>query len=129
MAKKNKPVELGAAIERELTIYSKDVEARIEEVTKAAMSKLVRQTKATAPVGKRGKFRRSIAGKKLDIPRGSAYLWHVKAPEYRLTHLLVHGHATRNGGRTRADPFLQNALNAILPEYEEKLKEAVKNDS
>ena len=56
------------------------------------------------------------------------YIWHVKAPDHRLTHLLVHGHATRNGGRTKADPFLQNALDTVLPEYETAVKEAVQSD-
>ena len=45
---------------------------------------------------------------------------------HRLTHLLVHGHATRNGGRTKANPFLKNALDAVLPEYERAVEEAVK---
>jgi hypothetical protein len=40
----------------------------------------------------------------------------------------VHGHATKNGGRTRADPFLHNALGHVLPEYERAIEEAVQND-
>ena len=54
------------------------------------------------------------------------YIWYVKAPDHRLTHLLVHGHATRNGGRTKANPFLKNALDDVLPEYERAVEEAVK---
>jgi hypothetical protein len=56
------------------------------------------------------------------------FIWHVKAPDYRLTHLLVKGHATKDGGRTKANPFLQNALDQVLPEYEKEVEEAVKSD-
>ena len=53
-------------------------------------------------------------------------MWYVKAPDHRLTHLLVRGHATKDGGRTKADPFLENALDVVLPEYEQNAREAVK---
>ena len=52
----------------------------------------------------------------------------MKAPCHRLTHLLVHGHETRDGGRTRPDPFLKNALDRVLPEYERDVEEAIKGD-
>lgn len=57
-----------------------------------------------------------------------SYVWHVKAPDYRLTHLLVHGHATKDGGRTKGNPFLANALAQVLPEYERKVEEVLRND-
>ena len=53
--------------------------------------------------------------------------WYVKAPDYRLTHLIVHGHATKDGGRTRGNPFLKNALDEVLPEYEREVEEVLKN--
>ena len=53
--------------------------------------------------------------------------WYVKAPHYRLTHLLVHGHAKKDGGRVQGDPFLQNALDEVLPEYERAVEEGLKN--
>lgn len=128
MAKTIKPEDLGAAIEEELTLYHDSVLQKINNLSKQAAAKLVQVTKATAPVGKRGSFKDHIASKLYRKgARGNTYVWYVRAPDYRLTHLLVHGHATRNGGRTRADPFLNNAVDQVLPEYERNVEEALKN--
>lgn len=128
MAKTIKPADLGAAIQQELELYREGVAERVNAVGKTAAEKLKKLTKATAPVAS-GSFRKNIAVKEVDSGHGTKkYIWHVKAPDHRLTHLLVHGHATRNGGRTKADPFLQNALDTVLPEYEQAVKEAVQND-
>lgn len=128
MAKTIKPADLGAAIQQELELYSEVVTKRVNAVGKTATDKLKKLTKASAPVAS-GSFRKNIAVKEVDSGHGTKkYIWHVKAPDHRLTHLLVHGHATRNGGRTKADPFLQNALDTVLPEYEQTVKEAVQSD-
>lgn len=128
MAKTIKPQDLGAAIEEELTTYHENVLERINALGEAAVKKLAQLTKSTAPIGARGSFRRSItSGVVRQGKRGNTYAWYVKAPDYRLTHLLVHGHATKNGGRTKGDPFLQNAVDQVLPEYERDVEEAVKN--
>ena len=132
MAKKSiNPTDLGAVIEQELTLYTKEVQERIDAAGNAAMKKLVKRTQVTAPMGNRmgGNFAASIASKKIKGVGGNTYVWYVKEPNHRLTHLLVHGHATRDGGRTKPDPFLQNALNEILPEYEAAVEEAIKNDT
>ena len=132
MAKTIKPGDLGAAISQELTTYHAEVVEKLDAAGDAAIKKLVNLTRATAPKGIRGKFRRFISSKCLKGERrgiyvqGSTYVWYVKPPEYRLTHLLAYGHATKNGGRTKADPFLKNALDTVLPEYEEAVKEAIK---
>ena len=130
MSKSVKPEDLGKALKEELTIYSTGVTDRINAVAKAAIEKLVNLTRQTAPKGDRKskKFAKSIAYKETVKSRGNEYTWYVKAPNYRLTHLLVHGHATKDGGRTKADPFLQNALDEVLPEFEHQVEEAVKND-
>jgi hypothetical protein len=73
-----------------------------------------------------GTFKKNIAWKEVNKGLGDKkYVWHVKAPDHRITHLLVHGHATRNGGRTKANPFLRNALDQVLPAYEKEVKEAL----
>lgn len=126
MAKTIKPGDLGAAISQELTVYHADIVEKLDAAGDAAVKKLVKLTKSTAPKGERGSFRRSISSKRLEgDKRGSTYVWYVKPPDHRLTHLLVHGHATKDGGRTKADPFLKNALDVVLPEYEEAVKEAI----
>lgn len=129
MSKTIKPDDLGAAIERELAIYAKSAQEGVDACGRRAMRKLVKRTQETAPLGKRrgGNFAASIASKEVKGIRGSRFLWFVKAPNHRLTHLIVKGHATKNGDRTKANPFLKNALDDVLPEYEKEIEEVLKN--
>lgn len=127
MSKTIKPGDLGAAIAEELTVYHENATNAVDAAGERGIKKLVKLTKASAPVGARGDFKKSIASKLLKKSnRGNTYVWYVKAPNHRLTHLLVHGHATVNGGRTNGDPFLKNALDDVLPEYEKEVEEALK---
>ena len=93
------------------------------------MSELVKTTKATAPVGKRQKhYKDQIASKKLyENANGSSYLWYVKDPDYRLTHLLNNGHALRDGGRVEGTHFLEKAVEPIIEDYLRKVEEICKN--
>ena len=128
MAKTIEPKYLAEALQQELESYSQGVTERVNAVGAAAINKLKKLTKATAPVAS-GSYRKHIAVTERTNERGvKTHVWYVKKPDHRLTHLLVHGHATRTGGRTRANPFLKNALATVLPEYEENVKEALKND-
>lgn len=137
-----KPDELGKMIDDGLIEYSEELVDRVNEAGSSAMDELVKLTKASAPVGARGDFRRDITSRESAAMYGHTkwqrkskyskftlsvkkFIWCVKAPNYRLTHLLVHGHATPDGGRTKANPFLQNALDQVLPEYEKAIKNAI----
>lgn len=132
MAKTTKPEDLGKALEQELTIYHKGVVKLLDKAGNKAIKELERITKDTAPFNEkayRGHYVDSIATKKETERTGvTRFIWYVKPPNHRLTHLLVKGHATKDGGRTKADPFLQNALNRVLPEYEKDVQEAVKGE-
>lgn len=126
MGKSIKPEDLGAAIQAELKLYSEGVTERVNAAGRTAANKLKKLTKATAPVAS-GSFKKNIAVKEVDAGNGmKKYIWYVKAPDHRLTHLLVHGHATKTGGRTKADPFLANALKVVEPEFEKAVEEAVR---
>lgn len=120
---------LTEVINKELTIYSKGVTENVKKIAKESMAKLVKQTKATAPVGKRTKhYRDSISSKKTeDSDRGVTYTWYVKGSNYRLSHLLERGHALRGGGRVEGTHFIEKASDPILAEYEQKVEEAIQN--
>lgn len=121
--------QLSDAISKELTLYHKDVIDGIKKESKKSMGQLVKDTKATAPVGKRTKhYRDSISSKKqLENDRCAVYVWYVKGSDYRLSHLLENGHALRNGGRVAGTHFIKNASDPILEKYIQAVEEIVKN--
>lgn len=133
MSKVNSRVQitgLTEALQATLDDYSAKVLEGVDGASWRAADKLRQLTQANAPVGVRKKFKRSIAIKEIYKERGKyrgrTYVWHVKPPDHRLTHLLVHGHATKDGGRTKADPFLQNAIDQVAPEYVKEVEDALK---
>lgn len=130
MSKGIKPEELGAAIVDQLTLYHQDVIESVNAAGEKAIKLLVKKTKATAPKDKRGDFRKAITyqEKTRNATGDKEFIWGAKAPESRLTHLLVKGHLKRDGkDRTDPNPFLENALAEVLPEYENDVKEALEN--
>lgn len=123
--------DLDTAIVDMLTDYKDGVANGVYRVGSKAIKEIERLTIDTAPIGNRknasSHFRESIASKsERDRLGNSTHTWYVKAPNYRLTHLIVKGHAKANGGRTRANPFLKNAVNAVLPKFEEDVERVVR---
>lgn len=123
---------LSSELEKELTVYSKSVLEKLKITAEKYSTELVAQTKATAPVGNRrsNKYKNSIKCKKLnESARGITYVWYVdsKDSNYRLTHLLVHGHALRDGGRSKANDFLKNAVDDVTAKYIQEVEEIIKN--
>ena len=125
MSRTIRPQDLGAAIAEQLTIYHADTLEKVNAAGEKAAKKLVKLTKASAPK-KSGDFAKSLTYTAKTKTGGDiAYTWGAKAPHHRLTHLLVNGHPTVNGKRVKGDPFLENALDIVLPEYENDVKEAL----
>lgn len=121
--------QLSEAVNKELTLYSENVIKGVKNQAKISMDQLVRETKATAPVGKRRRhYKDSIKSRKESEDKQSvSYLWYVDGSDYRLSHLLEHGHALRNGGRVSGTHFIQNALDPIMEDYQRKVEEVCKN--
>ena len=129
MAKSIKPEALGKAITEQLSLYHEDVVEKVNAAGEKAVKALVKKTKKTAPK-RSGDYRKSITSAEKEFPAtgDKEYTWGAKAPHFRLTHLLVNGHQKPNGGRVPGDPFLENALADVLPEYEKDVEEAIKHD-
>jgi hypothetical protein len=130
MSKGIKLEQLGDAIGKELTLYGEEIRDKVNKAGAKAIKELERKTKDTAPYNARAYHRHyaDLIATKSETSRtgDKTHFWYVKPPGHRLTHLLVNGHDTKDGGRTKADPFLRNALDAVLPEYERDVEEAVK---
>lgn len=119
--------QLSTAISEELENYNRSVIRGTKDEAKKAMDRLVRETKANAPA-RRPRYKNSITSRKeWESALGIGYIWYVKGSEYRLSHLLENGHATRNGGRTRAYRFIKNASDPILDDYVTAVEEVCKN--
>lgn len=120
---------LGEVIGEELKLYTFEVNEEVYKAGQKAVKELERITKDTAPFNARAYHRHysDLITHKSERKRTgvSVHTWYVKAPGYRLTHLLVKGHETRDGGRTGSDPFLENALAKVLPQYEKDIEEAL----
>ena len=123
--------DLSGAIARELTVYGKNVQEKVNKAGRKAIKEVERKTKDTAPFNARAYHEHyaDMIATQTDKARtgDETHTWYVKPPGHRLTHLLVHGHETRDGGRTSASSFLQDALDDVLPDYEKEVEEAAKN--
>lgn len=121
--------QLGEAISQELTLYNDRIISGVKAEAKKSMNQLVKKTKATAPVGKRRKhYKDSIKSKKMsENDRSVSYLWYVAGSDYRLSHLLENGHASRNGGRVSGTHFIKNASDPILKDYIQAVEEVIGN--
>lgn len=107
--------------------YSAQATAAVDMLSEEAVKRLAKETKGTAPKGARGSFKRHItSGVTTKTRYRRIHAWYVKPPDHRLTHLLVKGHATRDGGRTKANPFLHNALGSVMEWFEERLENVLK---
>ena len=121
--------QLSDAVQEELTLYGKNVIDGIKKQAKKSMDQLVKDTKTTAPVGRRSKhYKDSIKGKKTsENDRSVSYMWYVDGPDYRLSHLLENGHALKNGGRVEGTHFIKNASDPILEQYMKAVEEVIEN--
>ena len=118
--------QLAAEIAKGLAEYSQDVVEKVnvssEKVGKAA----VKQLKQTSPK-KTGKYAKSwTMSTEKEIGQPHKRIIHAKAPHYRLTHLLEHGHAKVGGGRVEGRPHIRPAEEMVIEEFVKEVEEVIK---
>lgn len=129
------PDQFAASLENVLEEYRREAVEGVRKETKAAMRSLVKRTKNDAPKRElsgraAGTYAKHITSKILyQSPTGYAEMWHVKAPEYPLTHLLNNGHALHQGGRAEGTGFLTDAAADEAKAYELAVRQVIERAS
>lgn len=117
------PDQLSAAVDQILEKYGDDVQGNMDGIVKDITKQGVKMLKSQArsAVGGTGKYAAGWTSK-FETGRVSAQgtLYNKDLPG--LPHLLEHGHANRDGGRTAGRVHIAPVEEQLIKEFESKVK-------
>lgn len=127
--------ELDVALSQILTEYSDEVCKKVDKCARKSMKKLVEATKTDAPFDRESSgehYRDLISSRKEILGKHKAvYTWYVKAPKFRIAHLLNNGHVIKRRGRIvgyySGDRHVAKHADAVIAEYKREVEEAVRS--
>jgi len=118
--------QLAAEIAKGLAEYSQDIVEKVNISSEKIGKEAVKQLRQTSPK-KTGKYAKSWAmATEKEFGQPHKRIIHARAPHYRLTHLLEHGHAKRGGGRVEGKPHIRPAEEMVIREFMAEVEEAIK---
>jgi len=119
--------QLAAEIAKGLAEYSQDVVEKVNISSEKIGKEAVKQLRQTSPK-KTGKYAKSwTMSTEKAIGQPDLRIIHAKAPHYRLTHLLEHGHAKRGGGRVEGKPHIRPAEEMVIQEFVSEVEKAIRD--
>lgn len=125
MSRKVTVDQMEKAIMDELNEYAnlaaEDMKSAVQETAKSVRKDI----QSGAPV-RAGAYKRSWSVKKMNETSNSLTMVVHSRNRYQIAHLLEHGHAKRNGGRTRAIPHIKPAEERGEEELTRKIKEKLR---
>ena len=113
--------QLSSEITKALQTYTTEVEEGLEKAKEKAAKDGAKTLRSTSP--KRfGKDAKSWTATK----EGKSWVIHVKAPHYRLAHLLEKGHAKRGGGRVPGRVHIAPVEEQTIDQYERDVERVIR---
>lgn len=127
-----KPSELQKAVMDYLEDYKEDIDEDVVEVVDEVTRQAKDELKQTSPRGKGPRANPYYRGWAVKLSKKRTGVYHKviwNRTNYQLTHLLEFGHATRNGGRTRAIPHIRPVEEKYNVEFVDKLEKKIRRSS
>lgn len=119
--------QLADAIMAQLNTFETAVHEGVKKAVDETMVEMVKETKSTAQA-RTGRYKSKIGATAGDnTAMKYSKVWHVKAPNYRVAHLLDKGHALRNGGRYAGNQHVATAANHAAETFQQKLEEVIRD--
>lgn len=117
--------KLADEIAKELAKYSQEVVEKVNISSEKIGKEAVKQLRQTSPK-KTGKYAKSwTMTTERAVGQPHRRIVHAKAPHYRLTHLLEHGHAKVGGGRVEGRPHIRPAEEMVIEKFVKEVEEAI----
>ena len=117
---------LAAEVMKQLNDYAELTTEGMKKAVNDAGKTVRKEIQAGAPV-KSGKYKKSWTVKKTDESSTKLEVTVHSRDRYQLAHLLEHGHAKRNGGRTKAIPHIAPAEELGVEQLERDIERCIKD--
>ena len=125
MGTKTSVGNLASEVMKQLDDYAKVTTEGMKKAVNDAGKTVRKEIQAGAPA-RTGAYKKSWKVKKTDESSNKLEVT-IHSGKHGLPHLLEHGHAKRNGGRTRAIPHIAPAEELGIEQLEQDIERMIRN--